>query len=453
MRPIKVAACVGVAANIALSACGGGSGTPSASPAVDVSVPTTSRNVNPALTGSMATGLAGRVVAGYQGWFGCPGDFDGATTWRHWFSGAASPATVTVDTFPDTSAISVGDLCDTGLLRVDGSHLMLFSSQNAEIVKRHFATMAAAGIGGVALQRFVSDLEDPALKRRADHVLSLVRTAAAQSGVPFFVTYDVTGAGAKAVDIVRADWRDLHDKSTLFNDAAYLTDGGKPVVEIWGLGFLGNPGTPAQAAALLSDLRAGANGLAAATTIGGVPTNWRTLDGDAQPDAAWSALYLMFDVLSPWMVGRVHDEASTASMYASRVQDDMQALSSTSIRYLPVIFPGFSNYNLMQYDRKAAAAKLNDIPRQCGRLLWSQADAALATGATSIYLAMFDEFDEGTAVLPIVNRTGLPAGMQGVGRDEDGCNPAPDWYLTLVQRISGGLAAGQTVIGAMPQSP
>jgi hypothetical protein len=449
MRVARTAVCLCEAACIALSACGGGAGMPPAEGG-GASLTAPSDGSNPGPTTPFRPGLGGRVLVGYQGWFGCPGDYDGATGWRHWFAGIASFAALTVDTFPDTSTYPVADLCDTGLARSDGSHLMVFSSQNEDVVQHHFALMAATGIGGVAFQRFVTDLQDPALKRRADHVLSLVRASALRANVPFFVTYDVTGGGASAVDTVRSDWRDLHDNHALTSDSAYLTDSGKPVLEIWGLGFSGHPGTPSEAAALLSDLRTGANGLAPATTIGGVPTNWRTLDGDAQSDPAWAAVYRQFDVLSPWMVGRVRDEASTADIYASRINDDLQALSGTPIRYLPVIFPGFSSNNLMQYDRNPAAAKLNEIPRQCGRLLWAQANAALSTGSSDIYLAMFDEFDEGTAVLPIVDRAGIPSGVWGVGRDADGCELPPDWYLTLVRGLSAGLVGGKMSLGAMP---
>ena len=40
---------------------------------------------------------------------------------------------------------------------------------------------------------------------------------------------------------------------------------------------------------------------------------------------------------------------------------------------------------------------LNQIPRLEGRFFWKQVKGAVDSGAKSLYLAMFDEMDEGTA--------------------------------------------------------
>ena len=66
--------------------------------------------------------------------------------------------------------------------------------------------------------------------------------------------------------------------------------------------------------------------------------------------------------------------------------------------FLPVAFPGFSWHNL-----KGAPAVLNDIPRLQGRFFWSQIAAAKQTGANMLYVAMFDEVDEATAIFKCTN--------------------------------------------------
>src|SRR5690349_17975186 len=38
--------------------------------------------------------LAGRVIVGYQGWFGCPNDFAGNKNWYHWFDQVAAPGSI-----------------------------------------------------------------------------------------------------------------------------------------------------------------------------------------------------------------------------------------------------------------------------------------------------------------------------------------------------------------------
>ena len=43
-------------------------------------------------------------------------------------------------------------------------------------------------------------------------------------------------------------------------------------------------------------------------------------------------------------------------------------------------------------------SKLDEIPRLKGPFLWSQAVAFKRAGAQMLYVAMFDEIDEGTAI-------------------------------------------------------
>ena len=46
---------------------------------------------------------------------------------------------------------------------------------------------------------------------------------------------------------------------------------------------------------------------------------------------------------------------------------------------------------------------VDQIPRLKGRFLWSQMVAAKQAGATMLYVAMFDEMDEGTAIFKVSN--------------------------------------------------
>lgn len=65
--------------------------------------------------------------------------------------------------------------------------------------------------------------------------------------------------------------------------------------------------------------------------------------------------------------------------------------------FLPVAFPGFSWHNLKPQD------PLDRIPRLKGGFLWSQFTGAKKAGASMIYVAMFDEVDEGTAIFKCTN--------------------------------------------------
>src|SRR5881275_1161070 len=87
-------------------------------------------------------GLAHRLIVGYQGWFGCPEDFDSNTSWKHWFANGPRPESLTVDVLPSVRELMPEDLCDTGMPRRDGhGTVKLYSAQNPSVVAKHFAWM------------------------------------------------------------------------------------------------------------------------------------------------------------------------------------------------------------------------------------------------------------------------------------------------------------------------
>ena len=61
------------------------------------------------------------------------------------------------------------------------------------------------------------------------------------------------------------------------------------------------------------------------------------------------------------------------------------------------MFPGFSWHNMNP------ESPLNQIPRLGGQFLWSQFTAAKKAGAKMLYVAMFDEMDEATAIFKCTN--------------------------------------------------
>jgi hypothetical protein len=67
--------------------------------------------------------------------------------------------------------------------------------------------------------------------------------------------------------------------------------------------------------------------------------------------------------------------------------------------YVPVIFPGFSRFNLRGYDDGSFR------PRNKGSFFWLQASSAIQIGAEMLFLAQFDEMDEGTQYFKCVHDT------------------------------------------------
>jgi hypothetical protein len=66
--------------------------------------------------------------------------------------------------------------------------------------------------------------------------------------------------------------------------------------------------------------------------------------------------------------------------------------SKNKLDYVPVVYPGFSWQNMRPND------PFDAIPRNKGSFFWKQLSGAIECGAKMIYVAMFDEIDEGTAI-------------------------------------------------------
>jgi hypothetical protein len=391
-------------------------------------------------------GLNQKLIVGYQGWFGCPGDFGKNGDFQHWFVGGVPDADhLAVDLLPDIGDIPESARCQTNMHLSDGTVVPVFSSENAAVVAAHFRMMQAHGIDGAAVQRFVGNLNDPTQLARRDLLLKNVVKAAESADRVFYITYDISGVPEGTVEnMVRQDWNHLVNELHITDSRAYLRDHGKPVLEIWGLGFTDRPGTPASMTVLIDDLKGGRKGLRPATLIGGVPSHWRTLDVDSKSDPGWAAVYRKLDVISPWTVGRFANDQIFDAFLNQVVKPDVAEATKAGVRYQPVIFPGFSWYNLEAHrDHHADMAISNQIPRRCGNFMWHQAAGLLPLGVVSLRAAMFDEFDEGTALMPSRTRADkLPVGSKMVYLNEDGCQLPSDWYLRVTGKINEYLRSG-----------
>lgn len=385
-----------------------------------------------------ASSLLGKHLFGYQGWFSCAGD-GGANRWVHWFrNNTPNAQNATFDLWPDTSELGDDELFASQLTFPSGAPARIFSPYVQKTVVRHFNWMKSAGIDGVFVQRFLSDVKDAGTRAVRDQVLQNARAGAEQNGRVLAVMYDISGASeATLVADLEAEWQHVTRDLKLTESPRYLRHRGKAVLAIWGLGFNDRPGSAAQAKQLLADLRTGPN---AVTVLGGVPTGWRTLNDDSKTDAAWAEIYRSFDVVSPWAVGRFADDAGADNFAKEHIAPDLAELEPLQVDYMPVVFPGFSWHNLN-------AGPLNQIPRRGGAFYWHQVYNAVKAGSNMLYGAMFDEVDEGTAFFKIVSQSSqLPAQGTFLALDADGQTLPSDWYLTLAGK------ATQTLRGEMPLS-
>ena len=339
--------------------------------------------------------LKGKVMAGYQGWFNAPDD--GASLgWSHWArsdSEPLAPGNVTVDLWPDMSDATAAERFPTGFKHANGESAVVFSSYTRSTVARHFKWMRDYGIDGVFVQRFANGLKGESTRHHKDMVLSNCREGANLSGRTYAVMYDLSGIRAGQTSAVSDDWKVLRNRMAMGRDPAYLHHEGKPLVAIWGIGFNDSRQyTLPECRALVEFFKA--DGCA---VMLGVPTGWRDQYRDATTAPAFHDLLKLADVLSPWTPGRYSTPADASAHAAKYYTADIRWCRERAMDFLPVVFPGFSWHNLKPQD------PLNKIPRLKGQFLWSQFAAAKQAGASMIYVAMFDEVDEGTAIFKCTN--------------------------------------------------
>jgi hypothetical protein len=393
--------------------------------------------------------LIGKVMCGYQGWFNCPSD--GTTRgWVHWSKSSSSFTSLNphIDMWPDMSEYDADEKFLTGFDE-DSNHFYVFSSHNLKTVRRHFQWMQQYGIDGVYLQRFATEIKSrtgkPFLHR--NDVLDYCKDGANMYGRKYAVMYDLTGLAAGETSYVREDWKYLVDTKKVTrdpNDHAYMYHRGKPVVAVWGIGF-GRAYEGQNVYDLVNFLKNdpcyGGN-----IVMIGVNDTWRS-----SADSWVQATYLLADIISPWSVGR-YKYYSEISYFTTNIwMPDIlwcqnNSTPSHPIDYLPVIWPGYSFHNA------DAGKPFNEMPRNGGQFLWYQVNATVATAhANMLYVAMFDEVDEGTAIFKFTNNPPHPGGVDMfVTPDFDGYPLPSDEYLWLVGQACRALRGEITVDPTRP---
>jgi hypothetical protein len=377
--------------------------------------------------------------------FGAAGDGSAPERgWRHWSrrQGAAAVGTITVDLWPDVSELGPDELFTTDLNLKNGQNAKVFSSFRKPTVLRHFQWMHNYGIDGVFVQRFTTGLRHPESLEHCNTVLANCREGANRSGRVYAVMYDLSSMSAGRINDVIEDWRTLRRDWQITQDPAYLHHRGKPIVSVWGIGFNDQREyTLAECRQLVEFLKADG-----CTVMVGVPAHWRQLKADAVSDPALIELIKTADIVSPWTVGRYTDTTGAAAYAEDVLTGDLAWCRQRHIDYLPVVFPGFSWHNLK-------GGPLNQIPRQRGEFLWSQLYGAKRAGASILYVAMFDEMDEGTAFFKCSND--VPMGQSSKFITYDGL--PSDFYLKLVgagtKMLRSEIPLSPTIPGSVTKFP
>lgn len=394
--------------------------------------------------------IRGRVVTGYQGWFRAPGDGTNLG-WVHWGNSDKFPNRIsTVDMWPDMSEATEEEKFATPYQHADGSTAYVFSSAHPRTVLRHFEWMDEYGIGGAMQQRFIHNMDDPELGPSLDKVLANTRAASRQTGVPWALMYDLTGLKTGEFEsLLYKDIRRLIVEEKILEDPYYLHHNGKPLIAVWGVGFSGrikDRGYTIEECIDFVDYLQNDPEIGGSSVMLGVPYWWRGQFRDATNHPQFHDLLRRADIISPWSIGRVRSLEDIEERYEQALAPDISWADRNGTDYLPVIYSGFSWVNLQRSRGKEDLPGYEDIPRLGGQFLWAQAESAKRAGAEMVYIAMFDEVDEATAIFKVTNDPPVN-GSDGERFISYGQELPSDHYLWLAGEI------GKMISGKSPATP
>ncbi|PHN06302.1 xylosidase [Flavilitoribacter nigricans DSM 23189 = NBRC 102662] len=372
-----------------------------------------------------ASRIDNKVICGYQGWFNCAGDGSPLNTWVHWATSQPGPSSLSFELFPDVSQYDSQDLYATNFPQLgNGADAKLFSSYPERVIQLHFNWMETYGIDGVAVQRFISHVPEPQIMATRDSIAARAARAAEDHGRIFYTMYDISGIRDELFRTITEDWQTRMETDLKITDSpAYAHQDGKPVVAIWGLGFTHTHGTAEESLALVNWFKERGY-----FVIGGIPTYWRSGDRDAKP--GFQEVFRAMDMLSPWTVGRFGHPDEADHYRQETLAGDYTYCQENGLHYQPVLFPGFawSKWN---------GGPRNEIPRAGGDLFWRQAYNIRSEGIPGAYIAMFDEYDEATAIMPAADSYfGIPEGEYFLTLAADGRYRSADFYLRLAGEIT-----------------
>ncbi len=367
----------------------------------------------------------GLVMAGYQGWFSTPTD-GGNRGWYHYSEGRKfEPGQCSIDFWPDMEEYEIK--YETAFKMPDGSAATVFSSYDKATVDLHFKWMQEYGIDGAFIQRFIASLGDNKNLNHNNTVLKNAINVSQKYNRAIAVMYDLSGTTKNNYKNIISDWKNLVDQMKLTNrgdEQTYLYHNGKPLIAIWGVGFNDNRKYGLTEVEEIIDFFKNDPVYGGCSILLGVPTFWRELNSDAINDTRLHDIIKKADIVQPWLVARF-DDKSYGKIQKSIVED-IAWCNKNDLDYVPVVFPGFSWHNMFSNDRS------NRIPRNKGTFFWQQLYGAINVGSEMIYIAMFDEIDEGTAIFKCSKK--VPVGESTfVAIEED---VETDHYLWLSGQAS-----------------
>jgi hypothetical protein len=383
-------------------------------------------------------GIIGKVIGGYQGWFGVPGD--GFGNWRHWASGTPSKGNETFEVYPNISEYEESALGQTAYADFgDGRKAKLFSSLGSNVIDTHMKWMKDYEIDGAALQRFMGQTTNTSTRATVDSVAVRMARAAEKHDRIFYIMWDMSTTDETRL---QTDWNHLVNDLKITDYSSYAHQDGKPVVCIWGFGFDHRGSNTAAAVRMINWLKQEKG----CYVIGGIPVNWRTTTTPGFTLSDFEAVYKAFDMISPWATGNLRMN-SLASHLTNRLKPDLDYCQANGLAYQPVAFPGFAWSQWQDH----SADPVNDFPRLAGEFAWAQLKNIRSIGTPNLYLAMFDEYDEGTAWMKNASDfTEIPTDQYFLTASADGYWLSSDFQLRVAKQMSRVMKGTEELTEKMP---
>ncbi len=363
----------------------------------------------------------GHVMCGYQGWFTADGDWVNKG-WQHLYANGVSkfePGFCSIEYWPDMSEYV--KTYPTSFKYPDGTTATFFSSADYETADLHFKWMQQYGIDGAIIQRFKSTITG---RPWMTEVIANAIKAAEKYGRAIMIEYDLSGLEKdENLQYIIDDWEMLNSRFH-FTDPEkcpnYMWEKGRPLVGFFGVSLNnGKDSTPDQYLELMNKLVGRNNVPGELSYLVGCGYYWLTSGNDSKPfTGQWEKVFKRATVISPWAVGRY----STLDYFRQKesiVRTDIAWCKEFNKIYAPVAYPGFSWRNTQTvFDDAGIILPNNDsydaIPRLKGDFFWSQLASYKEWGCDGVYVAMFDEIDEGTAIFKCSHKNYTPNNVSSV---------------------------------------
>lgn len=371
-----------------------------------------------------ANNIIGKGMAGYQVWFrATEGDVPGG--WHHWGQDGSMPTAGNVhpEIYPYTDDYleNGATLYENGLGDLgNGKPSLLFDSTDRAVIRTHMQWMKEYDIDGAAVQRFYSAC-CPMRASRKNTLQVIQEEAEAQERI-FYVMYDFSYAARNDpeafIRTVKLDFIYNAEETGIVSSPYYGHADGKPVVCLWGL--VGDPATEyfygETATTLIEWFQSRGY-----YVIGGCPdNNYDKAEGE------YIEPFTKLDMLTLWTVGR-YNKNNMQAWYNLHIPIDLAFCEKYDIDYQPVIWSGFGWTNMGNNGRP------NFPPRDAGEFLWDQAYILKNEyGIDTVYFAMWDEYDEGTAIMKAAtDYFEIPTDQYFLTYATDGWWLSNDFYLRV----------------------